>query len=174
MSSALFAPIEKALVKFQTMLSKVSMSQQDSVERLATKTGTIYDKMRTNALAGGVIRGALQVAGASFNLVGTLSKASGLNDIPRATSDANKNLLVKQVEADADAWIAGGRACEAVAGIVSPYFDAQRMGYEKNKELTQIQLGQQTSFRSTMTNIEQYSNTLEQRVDSQKQSARQV
>ncbi len=141
MSSALFAPIEKALVRFQGMLARASMNQQDTVERLANKTGNVYDQIWLNTALNGALRVGAAIASAYF----TYKNQPG-----------------------------NAKTAEAVGSFGEASFQTHRIGLEKDKELTQMQLSQQASSRSSMTNIEQYANTLEQRADSHKQSARQI
>lgn len=149
MSGSLFAPIEKALVKFQSMLSQASMIQQDQVEITAKKTGSVYDKIWWNTVNSAVSRAAVKVVGFTLGAVAIV----------------NKNDFLKH----------GAEGISGVADVVvSPFFDARRIDHERAKDLLTTQTQSAQSVRSSMANIEQYANTLEQRVDSQKQSARQI
>lgn len=172
--SSLLKQVEAALVRFQGILAKASMNQQEAVDRLAQKTAKTYDKIWWNTAIGGCVRGGFKTGGTLLKLSGSIEKSSGLNNLPTGISAETRNVLVKQIEANAEKTLMAGATSDAVADFADTYFQAQRTGQEKVKELTQTEMSQQAAARSAMTNVEQYANTLEQRFDSHKQSARQI
>ncbi len=178
--TTLFRPIEQALVRLQGLLSRASINQQDHVERLAQKTGSIYDKTYYNALLGGLGKGLFQVVGAGCAIYAAKTKLEGYQTLPPINKDSTPGEVkifereLAKINAIAEKMSGWGRLSEAAAGGIDSISNAHRAGCDKDRELTQTQMSQQAATRSSMTNIEQYSNTLEQRVDSQKQSARQV
>ncbi|MBS0616454.1 MAG: hypothetical protein JSR58_07890 [Verrucomicrobia bacterium] len=172
--SSLLKQIEAALVRFQGTLARASMNQQDQVDRLADKTARTLDKMWWNTAAAGIVRGGLKIASASAHIVGTAIKSEHMNNIPSGAATDLKNFMAKEAEAKAEPWAAGAKACDATAEFVDTYFQAQRTGQEKDRELTKNLMDQQAANKSSMYNVEQRANTLEQQFDAHKQSSKQI